>query len=80
MLDRDDDGYNSPEGNGISEEGQRRKAALAQLTVDVDGDGGVHPKKILDSFTGSLSLVQFFLGSTKFKFNRNGAETILRGE
>ena len=40
MLDRDDDGYNSPEGNGISEEGQRRKAALAQLTVDVDGDGG----------------------------------------
>ena len=34
MSDRDDDGYNSPEGKGLSEEGQRRKAALAQLTVD----------------------------------------------
>ena len=61
MLDRDDDGYNSPEGNGISEEGQRRKAALAQLTVDVDGDGGVHPKKILDSFTGSLCIFSTIL-------------------
>ena len=34
MSDRDDDGYNSPEGKEMSEEGQRRKAALAQLTVD----------------------------------------------
>ena len=34
MSDRDDDGYNSPEGKEISEEAQRRKAALAQLTVD----------------------------------------------
>jgi hypothetical protein len=34
MSDRDDDGYNSPEGKEISEEVQRRKAALAQLTVD----------------------------------------------
>ena len=34
MSNRDDDGYNSPEGKEISEEVQRRKAALAQLTVD----------------------------------------------
>ena len=34
MSNRDDDGYNSPEGKEMSEEGQRRKAALAQLTVD----------------------------------------------
>ena len=34
MSDRDDGGYNSPEGKEISEEVQRRKAALAQLTVD----------------------------------------------
>ena len=43
MPDRDDGGFISPEGKGMSEEEQRRKAALAQLTVDVDGDGGVHP-------------------------------------
>ena len=34
MSNRDDDGYNSPEGKDSSEEVQRRKAALAQLTVD----------------------------------------------
>lgn len=34
MSDRDDDGFMSPEGKGMSEEEQRRKAALAQLTVD----------------------------------------------
>ena len=34
MSDRDDDGYNSPEGKEVSEEAQRRKAALAKLTVD----------------------------------------------
>ena len=34
MSNRDDDGYNSPEGKEISDEVQRRKAALAQLTVD----------------------------------------------
>ena len=33
MSNRDDDGYNSPEGKETSE-AQRRKAALAQLTVD----------------------------------------------
>ena len=33
MSNREDDRFNSPEGNGMSEEGQR-KAALAQLTVD----------------------------------------------
>ena len=36
MSNRDDDRFNSPEGNGMSEEGQR-KAALAQLTVDGGG-------------------------------------------
>ena len=34
MSDRDDDGYKSPEGKDISDEAHRRKAALAQLTVD----------------------------------------------
>ena len=34
MSNRDDDGYNSPEGKDISDEAHRRKAALAQLTVD----------------------------------------------
>ena len=34
MSDRDDDGYNSPEGKDFSDEAHRRKAALAQLTVD----------------------------------------------
>ena len=37
MSDCDDDGFNSPEGKGISDEGQRRKAEFAQLTVE----GGV---------------------------------------
>ena len=36
MSNRDDDRFNSPEGNGMSEEGQR-KAALAQGTVDGGG-------------------------------------------
>ena len=36
MSNREDDRFNSPEGNGMSEEGQR-KAALAQLTVDGGG-------------------------------------------
>ena len=34
MSDRDDDGFNSPEGKGKSDEGQRRKAAPSQLTVE----------------------------------------------
>ena len=42
MSDRDDDGYNSPEGKEMSEEGQRRKVALAQLTRST----AVQPKKI----------------------------------
>ena len=33
MSDRDDGGFNFPEGKGMSDEGQRRKAALKQLTV-----------------------------------------------
>ena len=44
MSDRDDDGYNSPEGKGSSEEEQRRKAALAQLTVDGGSDESGPPK------------------------------------
>ena len=44
MSDRDDDGYNSPEGKGSSEEEQRRKAALAQLTVDGGLDESGPPK------------------------------------
>ena len=36
MSNRDDDRFNSPEGNGMSEEGQR-KAALAQGSVDGGG-------------------------------------------
>ena len=44
MSDRDDDGHNSPEGKGLSEEGQRRKSALAQLTVDGGSDESGPPK------------------------------------
>ena len=45
MSDRDDDdGYNSPEGKGSSEEEQRRKAALAQLTVDGGSEENGLPK------------------------------------
>ena len=45
MSDRDDDGYNSPEGKGSLEEEQRRKAALAQqLTVDGGSDESGPPK------------------------------------
>ena len=42
MSDRDDDGYNR--GKGSSEEEQRRKAALAQLTVDGGSDESGPPK------------------------------------
>ena len=34
MSDRDDNGFNSLEGKGISDEGQRRKAGLVQLNVE----------------------------------------------
>ena len=44
MSDRDDDGYNSPEGKGSLEEEQRRQAALAQLTVDGGSDESGPPK------------------------------------
>ena len=44
MSDRDDGGYNSPEGKGSSEEEQRRKAALAQLTVDGGSEENGLPK------------------------------------
>ena len=49
MSDRDDGGFNFPEGKGMSDEGQRRKAALTQLTIirkcirEVIGYWG-HPK------------------------------------
>ena len=34
MSDRDDGGFNSPEGKGTSDEGQRRKVSPSQLTVE----------------------------------------------
>ena len=37
-------GFISPEGKGMSEEEQRRKAALAQLTVDNSDESG--PPKV----------------------------------
>ena len=84
MSDRDDDGYNSPEGKGSSEEEQRRKAALAQLTVDGGSDESGPPKPfdMKETIEKEKKVKDFdeFLQKLRTKDDNNGPLEILRYE
>ena len=84
MSDRDDDGYNSPEGKGSSEEEQRRKAALAQLTVDGGSDESGPPKPfdMKETIEKEKKVKDFndFLQKLRTKDDNNGPLEIFRYE